>query len=104
MAAGGTLFGSTRTDPGTSITVTTLDWMVICTAASTRTVVLPVSPADGFYCRIKDGAGTAETNFITVTTQGVHGIDTSATTVVINTAYGEVDLHFDSLSSKYYIV
>lgn len=99
---GAGFIGFTRSVAG-NITGSTSDYCLIVTStASARTVTVPNnSNTDQIYI-IKDGSGGAATNNITVTTPGGVVLFDAATTTVINTNYGYVQIIYDG--TKYNII
>jgi len=67
-----------------------------------RTVQLPNAPATGRWFTVKDSAGTAGTNNITVTTVGGVVLLDGAATFVMNSAYQSATVIFNG--TKYLII
>jgi hypothetical protein len=86
-----------RVDSGTTVTVTTTDHVVNCTNTGARTVVLPTLASTyettntvGMAFIIRDGAGTALTDNITI---NEHADDGSTFVTTINTDGGTVRIY-----------
>lgn len=67
-----------------------------------KQVNLPNAPTTGRWITIKDSAGTAATNNITVTTVGGVVLIDAAATFVMNSAYESVTIVFDG--TKYLVI
>ncbi len=76
-------------------TVLTSDFLIIVDSSVARTVTLPAAPVTGQYYRIKDNAGSAAANNITISGNGKN-ID-GAASQTINQNYGSVDLIYNSV-------
>jgi hypothetical protein len=76
-------------------TVAATDRYVLVNFAGAMIVNLPAAPVIGRLVTVKDISGLAATNVITVKgTQNIDGI-TGSTGVVVNTAYGSVDVVYN---------
>jgi hypothetical protein len=85
------------TTPGTyPYTTLNTDYAIFVTTTTARSVNLLASPVTGTTYRIKDITGSAATNHITVTPAA--GTIDGASTYVISTNYGSVDLTYNGSS------
>lgn len=69
------------------------DWLIISTAATSRTIFLPSSPSVWQYHNVKDGIGNANSKRITISGNG-HAID-GRDSVVINGKYSSFSFVFN---------
>ncbi len=87
-----------------SYVVSSVDYQIFITDTSApRTVTLPASTNDNRYIKIKDASLGALVNNITVTAGGTTLID-GATTQVINTNGGYINVQYNATNTCYYIV
>lgn len=94
LLSGGIVYNKRLTSTTPYAAVATDYIILMDSTAGAKTVRLPDSPAEGRVFFVKDYAGTAVSNNITVTTVGgVVSID-GATTFVINAAYQSVSIVF----------
>jgi hypothetical protein len=94
--SGGQIYTVTAlTNASSPYTVLTTDYYFTCnTTSGTLTINLPNAPTTGSTWIIKDAAGTADTNNITVTTVGGSVTIDGSTSFVMNTEYESINVIF----------
>jgi|SRR5215831_2276171 len=95
-ATGTTIFNYTDVNTSPYVAIGTDNFISVDSTGGPITIELPNAPATGRAFRIKDRAGTAAANNITITTVGGVVLIDGATTFVMNTAFESVSLLFGS--------
>ena len=91
------------TTASTNITLTSDMYVVLVnTSVSGITLTLPISPIAGQSYKIKDATGDAITNIITINGNG-RDID-NASTAVINTDYGAIEIAYNAAWNKWFVL
>lgn len=84
------------------VVLTADQFIAVDSTGGARTVQLPNTPTTGKSFIIKDAAGTAQTNNITVTTVGGIVLIDGATTMVMNTQFSSINVVFSGTEYNVY--